>query len=724
MAAISSIAWCSEVASAQKMTRRLVPALLLLAALRASTWLAPAQLPTARRAAVASPRVPVAPQLGVPKFFRWLCERYPQITSQISAKRTEDDYVDNFYLDMNGIIHTCTHGDGVTPNQTTEQMVQKIFEYTERLIKIANPRKVVYLAIDGVAPRAKMNQQRSRRYRVPKEMLQQARRAARNEGAPEPESLADAALANPKKAEPFNSNCITPGTEFLQMLGERFVVWLDQKTSGEWAGGPTVIFSGANVVGEGEHKIMDYIRGEQRAGRLTGEERHCMYGLDADLIFLGMLTHEKHFTLLRERQRFQRGKFNKRGGRGRGIMSLVDRAVVTMLAGGAVPSRFLAAYDDDDARAPAPAMQIEGKSNDDFFFLELGLLRELLGASMRPRMDDSALGFSWDGSRAVDDFAFMCMLVGNDFLPGMPHLSVEDGALNLMLRTYTDLLPTLGGFLTDKATLHMGRFERFVRELARYERAFMRGKAENLAGKESKQAQDNPLAYRRQYYLQKLGLHPNDTDGKRGLVKAYLSGLCWCLAYYHEGCKSWDWYYPDFYAPLASDLGELPGYEISLVQGKPFQPLSQLLSVLPPQSASLLPAPYAELMLSTDSPIFDAFPADFSLDANGKKQDWEAIALLPFIDEQRLLDAVESIDADAALTPAERARNVLGEDIVFTSAGAAPAPPPAAAAAVPVDLEALKVSELKDELAALGEPTTGLKGELVERLEQAMRARE
>ena len=300
------------------MTRRLVPALLLLAALRASTWLAPAQLPTARRAAVASPRVPVAPQLGVPKFFRWLCERYPQITSQISAKRTEDDYVDNFYLDMNGIIHTCTHGDGVTPNQTTEQMVQKIFEYTERLIKIANPRKVVYLAIDGVAPRAKMNQQRSRRYRVPKEMLQQARRAARNEGAPEPESLADAALANPKKAEPFNSNCITPGTEFLQMLGERFVVWLDQKTSGEWAGGPTVIFSGANVVGEGEHKIMDYIRGEQRAGRLTGEERHCMYGLDADLIFLGMLTHEKHFPLLRERQRFQRGKFNKRGGRGRG----------------------------------------------------------------------------------------------------------------------------------------------------------------------------------------------------------------------------------------------------------------------------------------------------------------------------------------------------------------------------------------------------------------------
>ena len=80
------------------------------------------------------------------------------------------------------------------------------------------------------------------------------------------------------------------------------------------------------------------------------------------------------------------------------------------------------------------SMQIAAQSDDDFFFLELGLLRQLLGASMRPRMDDSALGFAWDGSRAVDDFAFMCMLVGNDFLPGMPHLDVADGALNLMLR--------------------------------------------------------------------------------------------------------------------------------------------------------------------------------------------------------------------------------------------------------------------------------------------------
>ena len=53
--------------------------------------------------------------MGVPKFFRWLTERFPQINRRISEGRRADDYVDNFYLDMNGIIHTCTHGDDIRP---------------------------------------------------------------------------------------------------------------------------------------------------------------------------------------------------------------------------------------------------------------------------------------------------------------------------------------------------------------------------------------------------------------------------------------------------------------------------------------------------------------------------------------------------------------------------------------------------------------------------------
>ena len=69
-------------------------------------------------------------------------------------------------------------------------------------------------------------------------------------------------------------------------------------------------------------------------------------------------------------------------------------------------------------------------------------------------------------------------------------------------------------------------------------------------------------------------------------------------------------------------------------------------------------------MLSPTSPVFDAYPADFVLALNGKRADWEAIALLPFINQPRLLAAVHAIDQSGKLTEAERARNVLGEDLI------------------------------------------------------------
>jgi 5'-3' exoribonuclease 1 len=166
----------------------------------------------------------------------------------------------------------------------------------------------------------------------------------------------------------------------------------------------------------------------------------------------------------------------------------------------------------------------------------------------------------------------------------------------------------------------------------------------------------------------------NDKPAVRALVQDYLQGLAWVLSYYHEGCSSWTWYFPHLYAPLATDLVELSTMNLEFEEGTPFTPLLQLLSVLPPQSGSLLPPPYADVMTSTNSPLAPYYPLDFEVDANGKRNSWESIVKIPFIDEQVLVDTVSAIDHTEELSEEERLRNIRGITHRYKAPKASPAP--------------------------------------------------
>jgi 5'-3' exoribonuclease 2 len=48
-------------------------------------------------------------------------------------------------------------------------------------------------------------------------------------------------------------------------------------------------------------------------------------------------------------------------------------------------------------------------------------------------------------------------------------------------------------------------------------------------------------------------------------------------------------------------------------------------------------------MTSPESPIFEFYPTEFKIDLNGKKFAWQGVALLPFVDEKRLLDTLKSV---------------------------------------------------------------------------------
>lgn len=339
---------------------------------------------------------------------------------------------------MNGIIHNCTHKDthDTQFRLSEEEMFIAIFNYIEHLFGKIKPKKLFFMAIDGVAPRAKMNQQRARRFRTALD-AEKAREKAIKEGKELP------------KEEPFDSNCITPGeyltfppilfglldhflltalgTDFMAKLSIQLKYFINKKVSEdkEWQS-PEIVLSGHEVPGEGEHKIMEYIRNARAQPDYNPNVRHCLYGLDADLIMLGLLSHDPHFCLLREEVTFGR-------------------------------------------QSKAKSKELEHQN---FYLLHLCIVREYLELEFQDLKQENAMTFPFDMEKVIDDFILMAFFVGNDFLPNLPHLHINEGALATMFRIYKGVLPRCDGYINEGGTVNLKRLGLLLGELSKEEVRF------------------------------------------------------------------------------------------------------------------------------------------------------------------------------------------------------------------------------------------------------------
>uniref|UniRef100_A0A8C8IWZ6 5'-3' exoribonuclease 1 n=1 Tax=Oncorhynchus tshawytscha TaxID=74940 RepID=A0A8C8IWZ6_ONCTS len=582
--------------------------------------------------------------MGVPKFYRWISERYPCLSEVVKEHQIPE--FDNLYLDMNGIIHQCSHpnDEDVHFRISEEKIFADIFHYLEVLFRIIKPRKVFFMAVDGVAPRAKMNQQRGRRFRSAKEAEDKIKKAL------------EKGEVLPSEAR-FDSNCITPGTDFMARLQEQLKYFVNSKlsTDNAWKG-VNVYLSGHETPGEGEHKIMEFIRRENSEPGHDPNTRHCLYGLDADLMMLGLTSHEPHFSLLREEVRFG-GKKNQK-------------------------------------RITAP-------EETTFHLLHLSLFREYIDYEFSEVKNK--ISFEYDLERIIDDWILMGFLVGNDFIPHLPHLHINQDALPLLYRTYISVLPTLGGENThtpehfNEVFVDLKWFEskvgnKYLNEAAGLaaEEAHSKdarrkdpvrhdslrlttldggkdrvpGRGFEEDGEEEDMFEAEFRQYKRTYYMTKMGVEVVSDEFLANQALCYVEGIQWILHYYYHGVQSWSWYYPHHYAPFLSDVRNIAHLKLTFDMGKPFMPFQQLLGVLPAASKDLLPQSYRHLMTSENSSIIEYYPLDFKTDLNGKQQEWEAVVLIPFIDERCLLAAMEPYNDH--MTKAEKARNRHTECAVYS----------------------------------------------------------
>ncbi|KAK6155438.1 hypothetical protein DH2020_009686 [Rehmannia glutinosa] len=516
--------------------------------------------------------------MGIPAFYRWLMERYPRSIvdvvedspADINGVKTPVDTTmpnpngfefDNLYLDLNGIIHPCFHPENLPSPQSHDEVFVAVFKYIDRIFSLIRPRKLLYMAIDGVAPRAKMNQQRSRRFRAAKDAADEASLLEKQRGD-------CAKKAGTPVSKGLDSNVITPGTVFMELLSSalQYYIHLRMNHDPGWKG-VKVILSDASVPGEGEHKIMSYIRLQRN-----------LPGVPA--------KGEDHNS----KKTAENGKLRPSEGR-----------------------------DFEDFI-----------SKQKFQFLNVWILRDYLAESLRiPTV-------KVDLERLVDDFIFMCLFVGNDFLPHVPSLELSEGAIDLLMVVYKSEFVQMGGYLTDSFEVNLERVEHFVQTLASHENAIFK-KRRQSSGKKSRilanhvNSKDRFVVdkvnlgedgWKERYYSEKFEVQTDDDRERvqKDAVLKYVEGISWVMHYYYQGVCSW-------------------------------------------QCTQALPLLYGDLMTNPSSPILDFYPTELELDLNGRKQAWKAVCRLPFIDEGRLLTEIAKIEH--TLTDAERRRNTLGLDKLF-----------------------------------------------------------
>ena len=148
-------------------------------------------------------------------------------------------------------------------------------------------------------------------------------------------------------------------------------------------------------------------------------------------------------------------------------------------------------------------------------------------------------------------------------------------------------------------------------------------------------------------------------DARKAVMK-YMEGIEWVVNYYLDGPRSWTWYYPYHYAPLLWHFAEYADLfnSVSYTPTRPHAPVQQLLSVLPPKSANLIPEPFRSMILSPEFSLKDQYPSEVEVDLGGCFAEWEGTVLVPFIDQRRVSKLY--LDNSGRLPEDAKKRNIAG----------------------------------------------------------------
>lgn len=583
--------------------------------------------------------------MGVPRFFIEILKKYKK--THFSSENFKFEYL---FMDYNAFIYPSSREylktisydkfQKMTVSKREQAIADFVVKKTIQYVKELNPSKLLYLAIDGPAPRGKMKLQRSRRYKA----LMRERYV---------EKLRKEFDIKDDISTLWSTNSLSPGTSQMEKISKGLKIAAKKKQFGNI----TVIIDDYSIPGEGEHKILQYIKMLETE---NSKDKLVVYSPDADMIIL-CLQYEGDIYNIRERD----------------------------------PKR-------KEDKELYPSDEVKN------IIFSVNKYRSALKNEIAINKSDI------DEFKLARDIMFITFFIGNDFVKAIYYTKSNKRGFRTILDLYKETFQELikvgnqNEYLvfTNNNIPQINRnfFIKYLKKLSSIENSSMKiyykgilfkmnkpieKKSENsfelmksnfehepyysLNNPNSDQGVFKKINYnephkiwKKQYYSYFFKISPSNFGEYRNYINTvcnkYLESLEFCLRYYLSGKPpSWNWYYPFPVAPLPSDI--LPVYlkklnsNTKFDQGSPYHPIEQLTMILPPQSVSILPKTIRDLIKKPNSALTPYYPIDFKLEKVSGEKFIYSYAILPQFVDSIVRPLIQS--TFSTFTKSDKERNKL-----------------------------------------------------------------
>ena len=359
--------------------------------------------------------VPRRATMGIPSYFSNIVKQYKHVIKKLGGLQR----IHNLYMDTNGLIYDAVRvvgsNRGLSDAEYESKLLETVCAKIDEYLAMFRPTNNVFIAFDGVAPVAKLNQQRERRYKswfttVVEQTI------TRKNALLDPLSAGSASVrAVSTDSKSWNTSAITPGTAFMKKLNIRMNDYCAMKGR-EIGNTVAYIYSGSDAAGEGEHKLFEYIRENAAYHRDTTT---LIYGLDADLIML-CLNHlhiSHNIYLYRDTPDFIQSLDS--------TLSCTDQYYLDIPA-------FACSLEAVMRETASPDV---GSGSNGAYVSDATTV-----AGSRSESESSPTSnITPEVIAAIDDYIVMAFMLGNDFMPHFPSLNLRTNGMTVLLQTYANM---------------------------------------------------------------------------------------------------------------------------------------------------------------------------------------------------------------------------------------------------------------------------------------------